>query len=216
MKAIYDIAAQTFDIEGGFGPFGGVLGMGFRNDGSLPVDLRGVASYGWILGESEADSYPKSGRLLSSALDVVIQKNLRLTPDATYTITFFVELHEGGRQEFAHEFVTGVPDAPFESWLWDAEGKTWVAPVDRPDDGQWVWDEGTTSWAPCPVEAVRLLESTDAVTGARGVEDLVEVMVDGGMLDPNDPRIAYVMERIAIRKAARAIAQPILQEGGGA
>ena len=201
MKTIYDIGANSWTVEGSFGAFGGVLGFGFRNNSSLPVDLRGVASYGWTLGDSGADSYPKGGRLLSSALDVVVQKNLRLTPDTEYTITFFVELHEGGRQEFVHEFTTPIPAAPYASWTWDAQGKKHVSPVAKPEEGEFIWDEDTTSWVPDPMAALRFLGETD-YRMARWAEEMTEIHIANGTLKEEDiPPV--VREIINERKAKR-------------
>jgi hypothetical protein len=38
-----------------------------------------------------------------------------------------------------------------ESWTWDEELVSYVAPVSVPDDGYpYLWDEATTSWTPFP------------------------------------------------------------------
>lgn len=40
---------------------------------------------------------------------------------------------------------TWCPPSPFDSWVWD--GNEWVAPVQKPDDGQnYYWDEDSQSW----------------------------------------------------------------------
>ena len=40
-----------------------------------------------------------------------------------------------------------VPPKPFDSWVLDTEIAEYVAPVDRPNDGnQYTWNEETTSW----------------------------------------------------------------------
>ena len=36
------------------------------------------------------------------------------------------------------------PPQPFPSWTWD--GQAWVAPVPRPDEGWWTWDEDAQGW----------------------------------------------------------------------
>ena len=35
---------------------------------------------------------------------------------------------------------------PFASWILDQDTCVWQAPVDRPTDGNHVWDEETVSW----------------------------------------------------------------------
>jgi hypothetical protein len=39
-----------------------------------------------------------------------------------------------------------VPPKPFASWLLNNETAQWEAPVPRPEEGMWSWDEETTSW----------------------------------------------------------------------
>jgi hypothetical protein len=39
-----------------------------------------------------------------------------------------------------------VPPKPFASWLLNEETAQWEAPVPRPEEGMWSWDEVTVSW----------------------------------------------------------------------
>ena len=39
-----------------------------------------------------------------------------------------------------------VPPKPFASWVLNEETAQWEAPVPRPEEGMWFWDEDTTSW----------------------------------------------------------------------
>lgn len=46
-----------------------------------------------------------------------------------------------------------IPPQTFASWLLDEDTCLWIAPVARPTDGNYVWDEQTTSWLEvAPVE----------------------------------------------------------------
>lgn len=38
------------------------------------------------------------------------------------------------------------PPQPFASWVLDEDTCLWKAPVDRPTDGNYTWDEETVSW----------------------------------------------------------------------
>jgi hypothetical protein len=35
---------------------------------------------------------------------------------------------------------------PFPSWILDEENNIFVAPVNKPDSGMWLWNEDTLSW----------------------------------------------------------------------
>lgn len=35
---------------------------------------------------------------------------------------------------------------PYESWILNEETADWEAPVAKPEDGSYVWDESSTSW----------------------------------------------------------------------
>ena len=44
-----------------------------------------------------------------------------------------------------------IAPRPFASWSLD-ENFDWQAPVARPEEGFWMWDEDTTTWVELPVE----------------------------------------------------------------
>ena len=44
-----------------------------------------------------------------------------------------------------------ISPQPFASWTLD-ENFDWQAPVARPEEGFWTWDEDTTTWVELPVE----------------------------------------------------------------
>jgi hypothetical protein len=35
---------------------------------------------------------------------------------------------------------------PYPSWILDEETNTFVAPVNKPDSGMWLWDESVVNW----------------------------------------------------------------------
>jgi hypothetical protein len=39
-----------------------------------------------------------------------------------------------------------IPPKPYDSWLLDEDTCLWDAPVPKPEDGMYTWDEETTSW----------------------------------------------------------------------
>lgn len=39
-----------------------------------------------------------------------------------------------------------IPPKPFASWLLDEDACLWQAPTPMPTEGNWRWDEATTSW----------------------------------------------------------------------
>lgn len=39
-----------------------------------------------------------------------------------------------------------IPPKPFESWILDENTCMWLAPVEHPNDGLYLWDEETISW----------------------------------------------------------------------
>lgn len=39
-----------------------------------------------------------------------------------------------------------IPPKPFESWILNEDSCLWEAPIPIPEEGQWDWDEDTTSW----------------------------------------------------------------------
>jgi len=39
-----------------------------------------------------------------------------------------------------------IPPKPYESWLLDDDTCLWQAPTPMPTEGDWIWDEATTSW----------------------------------------------------------------------
>jgi hypothetical protein len=47
-----------------------------------------------------------------------------------------------------------LPPQPYASWLVDAETFSWVAPVDMPAEGQWLWNESAGVWVEVEDEVV--------------------------------------------------------------
>lgn len=39
-----------------------------------------------------------------------------------------------------------IPPKPFESWVLDEDSCLWEAPVERPTEGDWTWDEDAGEW----------------------------------------------------------------------
>ena len=39
-----------------------------------------------------------------------------------------------------------IPPKPFDSWTLDDETFSWVAPVPKPEGGEYVWDEEALAW----------------------------------------------------------------------
>jgi hypothetical protein len=39
-----------------------------------------------------------------------------------------------------------IPPKPYSSWVLDEETCQWLPPLERPQDGYYVWDESTISW----------------------------------------------------------------------
>lgn len=39
-----------------------------------------------------------------------------------------------------------IPPKPFDSWVLDEETCQWVAPIAKPEEGSYVWDEETGAW----------------------------------------------------------------------
>jgi hypothetical protein len=46
-----------------------------------------------------------------------------------------------------------IPPKPFDSWVLDKDTCLWEAPVPKPE-GDYEWDEATTSWVEVPSETV--------------------------------------------------------------
>ncbi len=39
-----------------------------------------------------------------------------------------------------------IPPKPFDSWVLNEDTCLWEAPVERPTEGDWVWDEQAGAW----------------------------------------------------------------------
>ena len=45
-----------------------------------------------------------------------------------------------------------VPPQPFPSWVLDTDTAQWNAPVPRPEEGMWTWDEDAGNWVEVEME----------------------------------------------------------------
>lgn len=51
-----------------------------------------------------------------------------------------------------------IPPQPFSSWTLDEQTCRWNPPVQRPDDGFWVWDDQAGAWVQPGQESQTLLQ----------------------------------------------------------
>jgi hypothetical protein len=106
----------------------------------------------------------KFGYSLKFANEVVIQQNfpstgvvyeslsrypveiikVELLPDRNYTLEIYAILNNE-RFETTSTFLTGLPDKPYPSWSWN--GTEWVAPIAKPLEHAYEWDEGNQLWS---------------------------------------------------------------------
>jgi hypothetical protein len=197
MQIIFDTIKHTFQAS----TDGDILGFGFIQDGALPVNLRPVSRFGFSIGGLSV-TLPKMGQLCSSAQSIVHFQNLNLIPDTDYTLDYWVEMPADGTFTGQSTFKTAKPASPFASWIWNGTTKQWESPVPRPGT-DYVWDEALLNWKPDPDIALRELTRTDAVTGARVAEDILDALITKGLIATTDLPQATI-DRINERKTHRS------------
>ena len=52
--------------------------------------------------------------------------------------------------EYREDLDAFIPPAPFVSWVLNEETFSWDAPVERPAEGAWTWDEESGDWVEVP------------------------------------------------------------------
>lgn len=50
--------------------------------------------------------------------------------------------------EYREDLGAFISPAPFASWVLNDANFSWDAPIERPAEGDWEWDESTASWEP--------------------------------------------------------------------
>ena len=43
-----------------------------------------------------------------------------------------------------------VAPKPYPSWLFNEETADWDAPIERPEEGVWIWNESASTWDEIP------------------------------------------------------------------
>jgi hypothetical protein len=64
---------------------------------------------------------------------------IKTSSDLTYNKARRGDVYESSANAF-------YAPQPYDSWTLDTETYQWVCPVDKPQDGDYIWDEETTSW----------------------------------------------------------------------
>ena len=91
--------------------------------------------------------YPPTGvKYIQTDQEYLETVRLTTNPDETYQLFLWAE-NDSVRIEKEFEFTVPRPDAPFASWIWDAELMAWKAPVAYPEDNKlYTWDENEQNW----------------------------------------------------------------------
>ena len=122
--------------------------VGFR-DGDGPAVFDGLA-FGLTVSVGGEDVYtavyPPEGVTYRQTDQAYISNDrVTLASDDVATLSVWAE-NAGVRYDSDITFTVPRPAQPFPSWEW-VDG-SWQPPTPYPNEGEWVWDEKTTSWVP--------------------------------------------------------------------
>lgn len=88
-----------------------------------------------------------AGELLRMAKNPFVSLTMDgLSTNNSYTLDVSV-VDQDGEFTGSTEFVTPLPSAPFESWVYDYAIAQWVAPKELPGDGRpYIWNDSIGDW----------------------------------------------------------------------
>lgn len=153
------IAIDHFDTQNwilnteAIGPYYNDLFIGFTNE--VPIVSFKNLTFGFELKQGDNIKkygiYPPFGaKYIQTDQEYLVTERLDTKPDQTYQLFLWAE-NNSTRIEKEFEFTIPRPDAPFASWIWDAELLTWNAPAPYPeDDNVYTWDEDEQNWVEIP------------------------------------------------------------------
>ena len=99
--------------------------------------------------------WPSSGvTLISTDQRVLHTVRIPWEPDWNVTVETWTE-NGGERKESVQVVKVPRPAKPYASWLWEADEKSWEAPIAYPKDGKrYEWDEKNVKWKLSSLEAI--------------------------------------------------------------
>lgn len=95
---------------------------------------------------SEGD-FPESGEIESADQSALITIRLDLDAGVTYDLSVYAE-NSGETTGNSTVITVPYPEKPYESWVWQ-DGQ-WMAPVNKPSDDAYSWNETNRSWQLAP------------------------------------------------------------------
>jgi hypothetical protein len=107
--------------------------------------------------KSLTKEYPEEGiSYISTDQEYISADMIKAAPDSVIFINVWAE-NAGERYEGSFDVVVPRPEAPFPSWIWNAEAGGYSPPITKPTEPSptgngYMWDEETTSWVPRPAE----------------------------------------------------------------
>lgn len=146
--AKYDVVNRNWNFDIVVEPYSSTLEIGFIGSG-FPMFFNNL-KFGFELQSSKGfytKSYPEPGLEYVSTDQIYLSAD-SFEADPDETVVLAVSAEHGGVQKSAEiSFVVPRPSKPFDSWVWSDELKSWVSPVERPDDeNSYVWSESSQQW----------------------------------------------------------------------
>ncbi len=148
MDVIFDTATGQLSIDTGhLDPRGAVLRAMLDRHGRTIV-LRGVEMRLRITanGSEIFDLHlpPEGVRYKQTNQDVLATGIASWLPDQQIEIRAWCRRNDGSEVTAEASFTAPRPAQPYPSWIWT--GTRWSAPAERPEAGDWQWDEGALGW----------------------------------------------------------------------
>ena len=154
MKLIMDIETRTWSYDASDIDHSSEyidFYFSFKDEEAKTVQFNNLR-FGYFLvldsGEVVNEEYPK-GNVVYLDTDqeyLEVSRVFGFRPNRSYDIEFWAE--DSGIMFFENAtFTIPIPPQPFNSWTWDDEIASWVAPVEYPSDGNmYHWDEVSQEW----------------------------------------------------------------------
>ena len=146
--AKYDLDQRSWDVTyENLADKEAVLFINFEDTSDSPINFNNLRfKYELRKGDEiiKYNTYPPANIRYDDLLNETLEtENLSLEPNTEYQLFLWAENnYHSNADSTRFVFTTPKVQQPFSSWTWNDTNKTWMPPVEKPDDGQqYYWNE---------------------------------------------------------------------------
>jgi hypothetical protein len=104
--------------------------------------------------------------------NIVVAGSLESAENTTFSNCVQIPFNVFVDINYAWDGSVFISPKPYPSWILDIENHVWKAPIEKPSDGSYDWDEEKLSWKQSLTKSLKNLQSIQNIENTQSIEGL--------------------------------------------